>query len=757
MPVNLLTNETNLEKIQSEFLKARSEILICSAWIASGILEKVLTKTIRDKVKSGQLKLRILIRLGEIKDMKFTDQGVFQIIEKIGRNALLKYHKSLHAKMFVVDRRWAMIGSFNLTGGGFGTEDSPGSNPEAGFEFTDPSGVQQVIDRFNELWDHPDVHEINERLLGFVLSPSSSEEFSLLGVKELKQNMFVQVNAGDDKVIIGNIYETEKNDFSFYNEDLETFDFLRRMELTKSFGNDSLGNKAKAIATVPKVSTQIKVGRVKITNMVLLKEGKVVSGGLVFNTIPPDVASEVQEAEKGILEQIYNAGNFAPATLFSNPEVEAGFDPVELTTKHFSVFGSTGSGKSYFVKYLLSNDLYDWYCKKQKGRIIIFDPHNEYTAQKDMPADFVNDKNKFETIEGSQYNARLIRDIDDLEEAVNIKFASRDEKTRVDKILLASVKKGHKNKEFIDALKKEALQRSGTGKIDLDREVKKLSRDIDSSFYQYLSELQDLAPRIVDQELESGETSMEDIRNEYGGDKADAKKMYVHAKLIELYGKLSPEMQKALKEQVINKNIYRKLETYFRSDIRVISEETIEAIEDAFRSQEITIEELQIVKGMNKPKEYRVNLAGIHEEDIRHKITASILTQIFEEKKEKHDKVMNTLFVIEEAHNFAPEGGGKNNPAARILKKIASEGRKFSLGLIVITQRPAYVSKDILSQCCTQAIFRLINVNDLQQIEEVVEGVGEGMVEQLPRFETGQAIFSGVAIGKPVIVKAKKI
>ena len=78
--------------------------------------------------------------------------------------------------------------------------------------------------------------------------------------------------------------------------------------------------------------------------------------------------------------------------------------------------------------------------------------------------------------------------------------------------------------------------------------------------------------------------------------------------------------------------------------------------------------------------------------------------------------------MIEEAHNFAPEGGGRNNPAARVIQKIASEGRKFNLGLIVITQRPAQVSKGVLSQCSTQAIFRLINQNDLNQIKEVVEG-----------------------------------
>jgi hypothetical protein len=246
------------------------------------------------------------------------------------------------------------------------------------------------------------------------------------------------------------------------------------------------------------------------------------------------------------------------------------------------------------------------------------------------------------------------------------------------------------------------------------------------------------------------------LANTLGGSTSEAKNRYIQTKLVELYGKLSPEVQQTLKEQVINTHVNRKIEKYFESDIRVISEDVIESIEDAIAASEITIEQLDLVKKMDKPKIYRINLRGIHEEDIRHKLTASILTQVFNAKRDDPE-MMDTVFVIEEAHNFAPEGGGRNNPASRIIQKIAAEGRKFRLGLIVITQRPAYVSKGVLSQCSTQAIFRLINTNDLNQIKEVVEGVSEAEVNILPHFETGQAIFAGVGIRQPVIVKGKVI
>jgi len=753
----LVTNETNLEKIQQEFSRAKSEILICSAWITSGMLKRVINTRIQEKIRQGKLSLRLIIRLGDPTDVKITDKGVFDLIEELGKNAQLRYHKKLHAKMFVADDTWAMIGSFNLTGGGFGDTDSPGTNPEAGFEFRDPAAISEVRRRFEEIWNAEDTKQIDGNLLGFVLSPSSSLEFFMLGIRDLPMNMFVQVKFAEEEYITGIIAGSEKHDLNYIESDFTNTDLRKRYELMDSFGKSDLGGIAKALTTLPHESRQLKVARVKVTNRITLKDGKLVEGGLTFSTVPPDVASEVYKAEKKILEQVFNREDFAPAVLHANPDIEVGFDPVELTTKHFSVFGSTGSGKSYFVKRLLSNELYQWFCLKQKGRIIIFDLHNEYREGKDMPAEFVKDPGRFETIDARQYKARLINDIDDLEEAVNLKFSRGEEKNNVANVLNQAVRGKWKNKQFIQALRKEALQVAAGPKVDLQKELTGLVGEVDKAFYQYLSELRDAASKIVDQELDEGTITIDDLKTKYGiKDKTDARSMYVHEKLKELYNTLSPKVRSTLRQQVIHKNIHKKIENYFESDIRVISEEIIETVEDAIKSNEITIEQLDLVKKMNKSKEYHINLAGINEEDIRHKLTASILTQIFNEKKE-NPKVLDTVFVIEEAHNFAPEGGGRNNPASRIIQKIAAEGRKFRLGLIVITQRPAYVSKVVLSQCSTQAIFRLININDLNQIREVVEGVGEAEINQLPHFETGQAIFAGVAIRQSVIVKGKAI
>ncbi len=93
------------------------------------------------------------------------------------------------------------------------------------------------------------------------------------------------------------------------------------------------------------------------------------------------------------------------------------------------------------------------------------------------------------------------------------------------------------------------------------------------------------------------------------------------------------------------------------------------------------------------------------------------------------------IMVIEEAHNFAPEKGFGKALSNDILRKIASEGRKFGLGLGVISQRPARIDKNVLSQCNTQFILRVTNPNDLKAISKSFEGITsevESMIKSLP-------------------------
>ncbi|MFH1055084.1 MAG: ATP-binding protein [Candidatus Altiarchaeota archaeon] len=116
-----------------------------------------------------------------------------------------------------------------------------------------------------------------------------------------------------------------------------------------------------------------------------------------------------------------------------------------------------------------------------------------------------------------------------------------------------------------------------------------------------------------------------------------------------------------------------------------------------------------------------------------------------------------TLLVLEEAHNFAPRASeGDYSPSRAIIRKIAREGRKFGVGLCVVSQRPNKLDADVLSQCNTQVIMRIVNPADQEYIRQSVETVTEDIVRDLPSLGRGEAIIVGSAIRMPVPVKIRQ-
>ncbi len=109
--------------------------------------------------------------------------------------------------------------------------------------------------------------------------------------------------------------------------------------------------------------------------------------------------------------------------------------------------------------------------------------------------------------------------------------------------------------------------------------------------------------------------------------------------------------------------------------------------------------------------------------------------------------------LLEEAHRFAPSGASV--VSTNVLKQILSEGRKFGVGIGLITQRPGKLDQDVLSQCMTQIIMRIVNPIDQQTVAQSVEGAGRAMLAELPALTKGQAIISGVGTNTPVMCRIR--
>ncbi len=112
---------------------------------------------------------------------------------------------------------------------------------------------------------------------------------------------------------------------------------------------------------------------------------------------------------------------------------------------------------------------------------------------------------------------------------------------------------------------------------------------------------------------------------------------------------------------------------------------------------------------------------------------------------------MPVLVVVEEAHVYAPHG--RWSPARDILEKIAKEGRKFGVGLGVVSQRPRELSQTLLAQCGTLIALRTANPEDQRHILSSMEDVMREMVEGLSGLGTGEALVSGPAAPLPAIVR----
>ena len=115
------------------------------------------------------------------------------------------------------------------------------------------------------------------------------------------------------------------------------------------------------------------------------------------------------------------------------------------------------------------------------------------------------------------------------------------------------------------------------------------------------------------------------------------------------------------------------------------------------------------------------------------------------------------LLVLEEGHNFVPARANTSaeERAITVTRQIAQEGRKFGVGLVLISQRPSRLDETALSQCNSYVIMRMVNPADQAFVRKVIETLGEDDARMLPDLDRGEAILSGQFINFPVLVKVK--
>lgn len=153
-------------------------------------------------------------------------------------------------------------------------------------------------------------------------------------------------------------------------------------------------------------------------------------------------------------------------------------------------------------------------------------------------------------------------------------------------------------------------------------------------------------------------------------------------------------------------------------------------------------------------------------QEVVHIITAVITRMILEalqRYQKANRKSLPTVLVMDEAHNFVKRynNDAENQDAAsiccKVFEKVAREGRKFGLGMVLASQRPSELSPTVLSQCNSFLLHRLSNDRDQEIVHKLVPDNLKGLLRDLPNLPSKMAILLGWASELPILVQMKNL
>lgn len=139
-------------------------------------------------------------------------------------------------------------------------------------------------------------------------------------------------------------------------------------------------------------------------------------------------------------------------------------------------------------------------------------------------------------------------------------------------------------------------------------------------------------------------------------------------------------------------------------------------------------------------------------------IVSSVVARLIFEKlrKTKSRNKFPVNLILEEAHRYISTGGGDYDEVSKIFERIAKEGRKYGLFILLSSQRPSELSKTVLSQCSSFIVHRILNPEDLQHIKRITPSVSETILNRLPSLPTRHALVFGASTNLPAVFKVNK-
>ncbi len=140
-------------------------------------------------------------------------------------------------------------------------------------------------------------------------------------------------------------------------------------------------------------------------------------------------------------------------------------------------------------------------------------------------------------------------------------------------------------------------------------------------------------------------------------------------------------------------------------------------------------------------------------------VLSRIIFEFLQRYRKAQQRVLPTVLVLEEAHAFVSKSVSDSDEAPdvrqmcrRTFERIAREGRKFGLGLVISSQRPSELSPTVLAQCNTFLLHRIVNDRDQELVSKLVPDNLTGLLKELPSLPSRHAILLGWATPVPILV-----
>lgn len=397
-----------------------------------------------------------------------------------------------------------------------------------------------------------------------------------------------------------------------------------------------------------------------------------------------------EEIRKVFEESVATGSQFCFSKLAAEPDITVPLDGNRFFNKHIAVVGSTGSGKSYTVTKILQTAC-NSLSERNNAHVVIFDIHSEYKAA---------------------FPEANCLDISNL--ALPYWLMNSME---LQEFFLDTDGNDHNQRNVF----KEGVIMSKQKHFSVPEEMRnKLT--LDTPVYFEIEEVLAYA-------IEKNEEMVPGSR----GDKAGP-----------LNGKLS--------------NFIDRMETKL-SDRRLSF-----LLGEYARQQNFELVLRQLMGyGTERSNVTILDVSGVPFEVLS--ITVSLVSRILFEygyfykriRAESGEKIQNdvpVLLVYEEAHKYVPNSATAKYRAAReSIERIAKEGRKYGVSLMLASQRPSEISETIFSQCNNFVAMRLTNPSDQNFVKRLLPDSMGSVVDSLPALRTGECLLTGEAVIMPCIVK----